>query len=220
MTDTAISPARPHWSRAAEALAFYVGGPLVMALVLPPDALFPALFAMAAVGMVLLARTPGFRWAELGRGWGGVDWAHVGLIAAGTAVACGVAVWLLVPGQALMLPRRMPGLWLTILLLYPVLSALPQEIIFRPLFFRRYGGLFPGAGAAVAANALGFGFAHLMFWNWVAVGLSAVGGLIFALGYLHRGGFPTAVVLHAVCGGIVFTSGLGGFFYHGAVALR
>ena len=29
-----------------------------------------------------------------------------------------------------------------------------------------------------------------------------------------------AVVLHAVCGGIVFTSGLGTFFYHGAVPLR
>ncbi len=69
---------------------------------------------------------------------------------------------------------------------------------------------------AVAVNALVFGLAHLMFWNWVAVALCVAGGAIFALGYL-RHGFLQAVLLHAVCGGILFTSGLGTFFYHGAV---
>ena len=175
---------------------------------------------MTALGLVLLARTPGFRWRELATGWDRIDWGHVGLVAAGTAAVCAVAVWLLVPEQALALPRRMPGLWLMILVLYPILSALPQELLFRPLFFRRYAALFPGASAALAANAFLFGFAHLMFWNWVAVVLSAAGGLIFAHGYLARGGFPMAVALHAVCGAIVFTSGLGTFFYHGAVPVR
>jgi len=209
-TATAV-PARPHWSRAIEAGVLYLGAPLVMALVLPPSALFPTLFALTALAMVLLALTPEFRWSELARGWGRLDWAHVGLVAVVTAAACGLVVWLLVPGQALRLPRTMPGLWLLILLLYPLLSALPQEILFRLLFFRRYGGLFPSQGAALAANAAAFGLAHLMFWNSVAVGMSAVGGLIFAHGYLARGGFPMAVVLHAVCGAI------GTFFYHGAV---
>ena len=59
-----------------------------------------------------------------------------------------------------------------------------------------------------------------MFWNWVAPALTLAGGLIFAWAYLRRGGFALAVVLHSVCGGIVFTSGLGTFFYHGAVPLR
>jgi membrane protease YdiL (CAAX protease family) len=107
-----------------------------------------------------------------------------------------------------------------ILTLYPLLSALPQELVFRPLFFRRYGALFPGTAAAVACNALVFGLAHLMFWNWVALALTVAGGLIFARAYLGRGGFAMAVVLHAVCGAIIFTSGLGTFFYHGAVPLR
>ena len=166
---------------------------------------------------VLLARTPGFAWRALVQGWRGLDWRHVGLVAAVTAGATGALVALLAPEQALELPRRMPGLWLMILALYPLLSALPQELVFRELFFRRYAGLFPGRGAALAASALVFGLAHLMFWNWVAVPLSVAGGLIFAHGYVARGGFPMAVVLHAVCGGIVFTSGLGTFFYHGAV---
>ena len=71
--------------------------------------------------------------------------------------------------------------------------------------------------AAVAASAFVFALAHLLFWNWVALALTFAGGLIFARGYLGRGSFALAVVLHAVCGWVIFTSGLGSFFYHGAV---
>lgn len=209
--------ARPSWERAAEFGALYVGAPLALAVALPPSALPPVLLGTTLLGAVLLARTPGFAWSALARGWRSLDWRHVALVAAVTAAATGALVALLAPGQALELPRSMPGLWLMILALYPLLSALPQELVFRELFFRRYAGLFPGRGGALAASALVFGLAHLMFWNWVAVPLSFAGGLVFAHGYLARGGFPMAVALHAVCGGIVFTSGLGTFFYHGAV---
>jgi hypothetical protein len=58
--------------------------------------------------------------------------------------------------------------------------------------------------------------AHLMFWNGVALALTAAGSVIFARAYLGRG-FLQAVLLHAVAGGIIFTSGLGVFFYHGAI---
>lgn len=220
MTQSTGSERRvPGRGRAAEFVGLYFGAPLALALALPPTALPLMLLGTTLLGAVLLARTPGFAWSELAQGWRNLDWAHVGAVAAVTAVVAGLMVWILAPQQALILPRRMPTLWLTILALYPLLSALPQELVFRTLFFRRYGGLFPSRGAALAANALVFGLAHLMFWNWVAVPLSFAGGLIFAHGYLTRGGFPMAVALHAVCGGIVFTSGLGTFFYHGAVAI-
>lgn len=208
----------PRWSRAIECVAFFLAAPLALALALPPTALFPALFGMTALGLVLLARTPGFEWRDLATGWGRIDWRRVAVAAALTAFATGFLVWLLVPGQALILPRTMPTLWLTILALYPLLSALPQEIIFRPLFFRRYGHLFPGETVAILVNAAAFALAHLMFWNWIALTLTFAGGLIFAVGYL-RAGFATAVALHAVCGLVLFTSGLGVFFYHGAVDL-
>ena len=200
--------------RAAEFLALYLGGPLAMALAMPPDRLWPAFLGVTLVALVLLARTPGFDWRELAQG--GVAWGEVGLVAAVTAVVAAGLVWLLVPGQALALPRRAPGLWVAIVLIYPFLSALPQELVFRVLFFRRYGGLFDGRRVAVAVNAAGFGLAHLMFWNWVAAALTVAGGVIFARAYLRRG-FVQAVLLHAIAGGIIFTSGLGSFFYHGAV---
>lgn len=203
--------------RGLECAALYLGVPLLPAFVLPPSAMFPLLFAMTLVGAVLLAITPGFAWRELARGWRSLDWALLAQVAGATALAAGLLVWWLVPYQALALPRYATGLWLMILALYPLLSALPQELLFRPLFFRRYGHLFPGRDAAVLANGALFGFAHLMFWNWPAVLMTFVGGLIFARAYLGRGGFPTAVALHAVCGAIIFTSGLGRFFYHGAV---
>jgi membrane protease YdiL (CAAX protease family) len=178
------------------------------------------LLGATALALVLLALTPGFAWSELWRGRGGYDWGYVVLVAAGTAVVAGLLIWWLVPGQAFAVPRRATGLWLMILLLYPFVSALPQELLFRPLFFRRYGMLFPDRRLAVATNGLVFGLAHLMFWNWVALALTAAGGMIFAQAYLGRGGFALAVGLLAACGAIIFTSGLGTFFYHGAVALH
>jgi membrane protease YdiL (CAAX protease family) len=209
--------ARARAGRAAEFVALYLGLPLLMAFVFPPDWVWPVLAGATALGLALLALTPGFRWGELAGGWRRIAWGQVALVGAATAAAAGVLVWLLVPGQAFALPRRATELWLLILAFYPVLSALPQELLFRPLFFRRYGALFPGRDAAVAANALVFGLAHLFFWNWVALVLTTAGGLIFARAYLGPGGFAAAVVLHALCGAIIFTSGLGTFFYHGAV---
>jgi membrane protease YdiL (CAAX protease family) len=205
---------------AAEFAALFLGLPLVMALAVPADWMWPVLFGATALALVLLARTPGFSWSELLRGWRRLDWGHVALVGGATAaVAVPLVLWL-VPGQALFLPRRATGLWLAILAFYPFLSALPQELVFRPLFFRRYGGLFPDPRLAIVANAAVFGLAHLMFWNWVAVAMCFAGGLIFAHAYLRRGGFALAVVLHALCGVVIFTSGLGTFFYHGAVPLR
>ena len=50
------------------------------------------------------------------------------------------------------------------------------------------------------------------WWRGMILGIT-----LFAAAYLGRGGFALAVVLHAVAGAILFTSGLGGFFYHGAI---
>ncbi len=200
-----------------EFVLLYLTLPVAMALVMPPRLLWPVFFGVTLVSLALLAATPGFRWRELGRGWRRLDGREVAVIAAGTAVACGVLVLWLVPDQALRLPRRAPRLWLAILVLYPLLSAMPQEVVFRLLFFRRYGALFGDRTTALTVNAAVFALVHLLFWNPVAPVLTFAGGLLFARGYLGRGGFPMAVLLHAICGLIVFSSGLGSFFYHGAI---
>lgn len=213
MTTFERREAVPSW-RTVEFSLLFLALPLAAATLFPPFWVWPVLNCVTAVGVVLLTATPGFRWRSLIEG--GVDWRLVGLVALLTAAAAAILVPMLVPERAFGLPRRSLLIWAMVMLLYPLLSALPQELLFRPLFFHRYGDLFPNPRVAIAVNGLVFGLAHLMFWNWIAVVMTTAGGILFALGY-RRHGFPTAVAMHAVAGCILFTSGLGAFFYHGAV---
>ncbi len=199
----------------AEFAVLYLGAPLVMALVLPPRAMFPALFAVTCVGLWLLHRTPGFSWAGLLRGR--VHWAEVAGFAALCAAVSGAVVWATAPGAAFALVHANPALLAMILALYPVLSALPQEVVFRPLFFRRYGGLVPAGWPGIVLNAALFSLAHLLYWNWIVAAMTFAGGLAFARAYQLQQSFPQAVVLHAVAGWVIFTFGLGIFFYTGNV---
>lgn len=206
-------------ARVVEFLAIFVGGPVALALLLPPTALYAVLFGVTLLTAVLLSLTPGFRWAELLRGVRAVRARMVLAVAALTAAVSTAMVFWLLPQVWLLLPLMVPDLWLMVILLYPFLSALPQELVYRLLFFRRYGWLFPDVRVAMGVNAAVFALAHLLFWNWPALVLSLAGGWIFAWAYLRGGGFWSAVVLHAVTGSIVFTTGLGVFFYHAAIPL-
>ncbi len=201
----------------AEFLALFVAAPLGMALLLGVYPLFGALAGVTFVSLVLLARTPGFSASELLRGPVLGQWrVIVGFAALAAAVIFGL-VLALVPGRLLELPLYRTELWLMIMVLYPFLSALPQEIIFRALFFRRYGHLFASDRVALAVNTVVFAFAHVFYENPVAIGLTFAGGLIFGWVYQRYGSFLLVVVLHAIAGQIIFTSGLGIYFYHGAI---
>ncbi len=201
----------------AEFALLYVVAPVVMAILVPPSAMFTALFGVTAVGLALLHVTPGFHWLDLARGWSRISWRFV-LGFAVVTVGCGYAVMALTaPGALFALARTNPGLLAMITVLYPVLSALPQEIVFRPLFFRRYGPILPAVRPAVVLNAAIFSLAHLMYWSWIVAAMTFFGGLAFAWAYEARRNFPEAVVLHAVAGVIAFALGLGVYFYSGNV---
>jgi membrane protease YdiL (CAAX protease family) len=200
-----------------EFVLFYAVAPVAIALLLPPAAMFPALFASTAVGLVLLHLTPGFRWHDLVRGWERIDWTVVALAAAGTFAVGWAVVAATAPGSAFGLVRSNPRLMAMIALFYPFLSALPQEIVFRALFFRRYGPILPPLGPAIVLNAAVFSLAHLMYWSWIVAAMTFAGGLVFAWAYEARRNFPMAVVIHSLAGVIVFLLGLGVFFYTGNV---
>lgn len=203
--------------RWVEFIAFYVILPVVLAVAMPHHWFFPVLFAMTAAGAWLLTRTQGFSWGELRGGWRGLDWrllAGFGVLTA--AVSTGI-VEAFVPGQFLGLVRRNPAFFAVIVVLYPILSALPQEVLFRVLYFRRYGAMLPKGAAGLVLNGVVFSLAHLMFWSWVVSLMTFVGGIIFAWAYEWRGSFALASALHAVAGWILFGVGLGAFFYLGDV---
>lgn len=200
---------------AGEFVAFFLVVPVAFAVFVPSSWLFQALFLFMLAGLVLLHFTPGFRWAMLI--WSVPDRVAVAGFAALAAAGIAAAVLWLQPEAFLALPRRDPWLMATIAVFYPLLSALPQELVFRVLYFRRYEPILPKSTAGMWLNAFVFALAHLMYWNWVAVGLTFAGGLAFAWGYKRRGGFATAFLMHALAGLTLFALGLGRYFYSAAV---
>jgi len=116
------------------------------------------------------------------------------------------------------LPLERPWGWLIVLALYPVLSVWPQEVIYRAYLFHRYRGLFPTEGLRVAVSALAFGWAHLFFDTWIAVGLSGIGGLIFARTYVMSRSVVAATLEHAAWGNALFTLGWGWYFWSGSIS--
>lgn len=199
-----------------EFAALYVGAPLAIALFMPGHLLFEALAMFSIAGLALLWFTGGFDWRGLIRGWGRLPWLEIlGMIVITMALGA-LILWFSRPGAIFSMARQRPEFLLVIWSFYPILSALPQELIFRPLFFHRYGAILPRGQAAIALNAAVFSFAHLMYWSWVVAAMTFVGGWFFARAYV-KFGFPAAWVLHAVAGNALFTVGMGVYFYSGNV---
>jgi uncharacterized protein len=127
-----------------------------------------------------------------------------------------VATWLVFPDLFLSLPRERPVFWAVILVLYPLLSVWPQEMLYRSLLFHRYARILPTDGMRIAASAITFGFAHVIFLNWIAIVMTAAGGLLFARDYARHRSLRVTCVEHSLYGCLIFTVGLGRFFYTGA----
>jgi len=201
----------------AEFVLFYLIAPLLIALVLPPTMMFVALFTLTAVGLALLNGTEGFEWRELLGGLEQLYFVELLAFAGGMLILCVAVVYAAAPDAAFLLLRTEPGLMLAIAVFYPIASALPQEVVFRPLYFRRYGVFLPFGRAGLVLNAALFSLAHLMYWSWVVALMTFAGGVIFAWAYEVRRSFALTVVLHSLAGIVIFAVGLGIYFYSGNV---
>jgi uncharacterized protein len=135
-------------------------------------------------------------------------------------IAMALATLWFAPESFLALPCRQPGLWLLVMIGYPLLSALPQGFVWRVFFVHRYSMLFHRRGALLIVGALSFAFAHLVFQNVLAVFATAVGGALFLHTYLTSRSMLLATLEHATYGAAAFTLGFGRFLYHGAVPLQ
>jgi membrane protease YdiL (CAAX protease family) len=100
-----------------------------------------------------------------------------------------------------------------VLLVYPVLSAYSQELMFRTLFYHRYAALFRHPLARALASGLAFGWAHIVVHDATAMVLATLGGILFASTYERHRSTLLVALEHALYGDFVFTIGLGGLFY-------
>ncbi len=121
------------------------------------------------------------------------------------------------PESFLDFPRLAPLVWAIVMVLYPVLSAYPQKMVFRAFFFERYRPLFKSDWAMILASALFFGWAHAFLGNWVAPVFAGLGGILFGRTYLRSGSLLLAGLEHGLYGDLLFTLGTGWLFYAGSI---
>ena len=195
---------------ASEFVGVFVGIPVFIALRLVPVSPIPLLCAIALVAVCVLRRLgPG---AEM---LSAIPRPAVRTVLLQTALAglalLGVAC--LAPGAHLFgFVRRSPQNWAVLMVVYPLLSALPQEILFRVFLFRRYDRLFPSPVAQAVASSAAFAFAHIIFAGVLTIVLSLAGGLLFSHTYARSRSLWLVSLQHAVLGDIIFTTGLGAWF--------
>jgi uncharacterized protein len=127
-----------------------------------------------------------------------------------------VSVWYFAPDMFLSFPRQRPGFWLVVMVLYPVLSVWPQELVYRSFLYYRYRPIFGEQWGYVLASSLAFGYVHVIFLNWIAPAMTLVGGALFAMSYRRHKSLALSCFEHALYGCLIFTLGLGQFFYTGA----
>ncbi len=211
---------KQRWYLWAEALTIFIVVPTLFVLLpVPRWVLYAALWGMAAWATIVLWRSPTFS----KRRFFHTQTLHKRSIE-------DIMVFF-IPSAFLMLfytyyfePRlwfglisERPDVWARVMILYPILSVYPQELIYRGFFFRRYGQLFSHSSGLIAASAVSFGYLHIILQNGVAVILSMIGGFYFAYHYYKHRSLLLVSIEHSLYGCFVFTIGLGWYFYTGAV---
>lgn len=194
----------------AEMLALFAGGPLVVLALRRPSILFAALW-LGALLASFVTRHQLPHPHQPGREVKAIL-LRFGLL--GSVLT--LCAWWFWPAHFLDLPRHRPGFWLLILLLYPLLSVWPQEMLYRAFLFTRYAPVLRTAPARIAASAAAFGFAHVIFLNWIAIVLTVTGGALFAMDYERHRSLRLSCLEHSLYGCLIFTIGMGRFFYTGA----
>ena len=196
---------------AGEFALIFAGGPLVILWCRSPG----VLFALLWLGALAAWRATAGR-APSPHDGGRRELRRVLIRFAVLAPLITLAVWLWLPQEFLTMPRHRPLVWVAVMLLYPLLSVWPQEMLYRRLLFARYRPLLRSDAGLVAASALAFGFAHILFLNWIAIAMTTVGGALFARDYARHRSLRLVCLEHALFGCLIFTVGLGRFFYTGA----
>jgi hypothetical protein len=218
LSQPAASPARRAWL-VAELTLLFVAAPLGTHWLVHGEhiPLFAALLPVLAIAILLLAADTSFRLRrELARGF---SWLTLLSILTIFVIAGGaVAAWVAQeePSWFLEFPRNRPETFKRIMLLYPLFSVAAQELVYRTFYFHRYGPLFGDQlWLGVIINGLLFSFAHIVVGTTFALATTLLGGLLFATRYAATRSYWAVFLEHTLWGWLVFTVGLGRFFFTG-----
>lgn len=187
--------------------------------------MFGFLWAAFAYCLIIWARyksTDHGLWAHFKNEWrwGEMTWVNIKPMlikwVIGTILICGFTWWY-EPDRLFFIPREAPMIIPFLVLAYPLLSALPQEFIFCSFFMKRYGHWFQSDWMKILISAIVFGYAHMLFLNWIAPVFSFFGGLLFAQTYLKTKSLALVTFEHSLYGNSIFLAGIGFYFYSGGI---
>ena len=105
--------------------------------------------------------------------------------------------------------KSKPHIWIIILFVYAFLSVVPQEIIYRHFFFKRYEILFENNNMFLLFNMFCFSLCHLFLLNIMVLLLTFVGGGLFAYTYQREKSMLWVCAEHTLYGYLLFTLGIG-----------
>jgi len=222
----APSPAAPAAPREASPLRTYLlaleflllFGALPLAASLPALGIphLPSLLLVAAACAVVLLRDRTFERRRLWNAGAALEAAgDLGRRAFAAAIGLAALVAAFYPSRLLELPRQRPLVWAAIVVLYPLVSAWPQELVYRAFLLHRYRPIFGDRALAVAASAIAFSFLHVVYANWLALLVTLPAGALLAVTYRRTGSLAASTLEHTLYGVVAFTLGLGGFFFAG-----
>ena len=213
--------------RRLECLALYIGLPAIFAF-LPAWIerhcevrinawVVPTLLLAAAIATVAMRRTGLLARGELTRlRVASHDWAEMLARFVFSALLLTGLLLNYRPDWLFAFPRHNPRFWALVCVAYPLVSVLPQGILYRALFVKRYAACVPRH--PFVFGALLFAWAHVVFHNPWACAFTFVGGLFFLTSYRATGSLLFSCIEHALYGDFLFTVGWGPCFYEGTQA--
>ena len=104
-------------------------------------------------------------------------------------------------------------IWILLCIFYPVFSAYMQEIIFRTFLFLRYKALFQSRRTMILASGIAFSFVHIVYYSALSMIITFFGGIFLAYVYDKTRSVLFTAILHGIFGDLIFTVGLGHYFW-------
>ncbi|MFC2136728.1 type II CAAX prenyl endopeptidase Rce1 family protein [Bacteroidota bacterium] len=130
-----------------------------------------------------------------------------------TSIVLLIGVYLFDRDNLFNLPKGNALIWMMLCIFYPLFSAFGQEIIYRLFLFYRYRNIFKNDKYYIIASGIAFSFAHIVYYSHISIILTLLLGIYFANAYTKTKSVLFTSLIHGFLGDVIFTIGLGSYFW-------
>jgi len=185
-------------------------------ILLDKSVIHPSIFVLPALLFIILylRKNKTFRFREL------VEWPtkkeilikYLRLLIP-ISIALLAFAYFLSPDDLFNLPKSNLRIWIFLIIFYPFFSAYGQEVIFRVFQFYRYQDIYKNQSGFVWHSAISFSFVHIIYFSWISIILTLFLGIYLSIVYWNTKSVSLSTTIHGFLGDLVFTVGLGEYFW-------